>query len=483
MDDRLMEKLVMEHPELKWYVDFVKINKDFEEQDLEFDEFIQTIPEDKRDLYMYSDSMEIVPNWNGIYCKLFGEKSLENLEYRDWPIRPHSKQDIENIKIPQTEIPYGMKDLFKVDEQGNASRYFNWENIMKLNELVTQIGDKHYSITVYLPEYAGLIIENLDNPTEIMECSIGSMEDSRTGVDLNCPSEIRDNKERMLKLFKLCGDGFDVEQIWELASDRLKNDSDFIQQIESIVGKENFSFIAEFEGIEFEELLERGKKDKEHEISVGTPNIITADSIIQINQQLKDLEKIIQLKRQEAIKTKLKYIKQNGISELSALTDQEREQLIHYLSLHGNPASTLIQHEWNEAYYPEDSGYDFDEYNVYVRLGNKLYSIIANDFIDPKQLEDDYSIGDPENMEDSRGIETTLGNKNAITEELDVDKLFDETRVIDGEDIGDEDEFYKRILEFAHKKVAVREKNEQARDLYGKYEKQMPDKKGPTMDD
>ncbi len=151
--------------------------------------------------------------------------------------------------------------------------------------------------------------------------------------------------------------------------------------------------------------------------------------------------------------------------------------------MHGNPASTLIQHEWNEAYYPEDSGYDFDEYNVYVRLGNKLYSIIANDFIDPKQLEDDYSIGDPENMEDSRGIETTLGNKNAITEELDVDKLFDETRVIDGEDIGDEDEFYKRILEFAHKKVAVREKNEQARDLYGKYEKQMPDKKGPTMDD
>lgn len=77
MDDKLMEKLVTEHPELKWYIDVIKINEDFEqyqsvkinehseqyqskfeetitiqEDARDLDEFIKTIPENERDLYV-----------------------------------------------------------------------------------------------------------------------------------------------------------------------------------------------------------------------------------------------------------------------------------------------------------------------------------------------------------------------------------------------------------------------------------------------
>ena len=41
-----------------------------------------------------------------------------------------------------------------------------------------------------------------------------------------------------------------------------------------------------------------------------------------INQQLEDLEKQIQLKRQEMIKAKLRHIKENGIEEIASMTDK-----------------------------------------------------------------------------------------------------------------------------------------------------------------
>ena len=147
-----------------------------------------------------------------------------------------------------------------------------------------------------------------------------------------------------------------------------------------------------------------------------------------INQQLADLEKQIQLKRQEAIKAKLKCIKENGVAEISMLTEQEQEQLSYYLSLNGSPTSTLIEHVWSHALYPEDQMYDFDEYNTYVKLGENLYSISSNKFINPEQLGEEYNDDSMEDYSGYSGLEYVLGNKDSITEELNIDTLFDTTR-------------------------------------------------------
>lgn len=154
-----------------------------------------------------------------------------------------------------------------------------------------------------------------------------------------------------------------------------------------------------------------------------------------INQQLEDLEKQIQLKRQEMIKAKLRHIKENGIEEIASMTDKEIDMIKKYLLKYGNPTSTLIQHEWSEAYYPEDQWCDYDEYHIYIQLGGKLYNIESNDFTDLSRLEDDYTEGNPENMEDYRGLESVLGSKDKITEEFDIDQLFDTAKNVSIENI------------------------------------------------
>lgn len=508
MDDKLMEKLVTEHPELKWYIDIVKINENFEqyqsvkinehseqyqskfeetitiqEDARDLDEFIKTIPENARDLYVGDAFFGIKLNWPGICCKLFDIDKNNLYDSKLFPyLELHTRP--EDIKIPLCNIPTGIREFFEVDNQGNPTGNFNWDYVMSLNDLVQNVDNKEHPITIYFPQHAGLILENLDNPRELCEILIGGGRESKTGVDLNCPfHEIRDDKRRMLDIIRVTRDDLDSVNFWELASDRLKNDSDFIQQVEEIVGEEIFDCIAEFEGVEPEEILQRGKEEVSQDIPTKVSKEITDKDIIQANQQLDELEKLIELKRQEIIKTKLKYIKENGVSELSTMTEQEIEQLINYLSSKGNPASTLIRHEWLEAYYPEDSGHDFDEYKVYVRLGEKLYNVLSNEFIDPKELEEDYSFGNLENMEDYSGLETVLGNKDALTEELDIDSLFDTTRDIDIEESENEEEFYEKISGYAHKKVETREKNEQAKNLYERYKGQMPSKKGPSIDD
>ena len=51
MNDKLMEKLAIEHPELKWYIDIVKINEDFEQyQSGGLDKFVKTMQDDEKDL-------------------------------------------------------------------------------------------------------------------------------------------------------------------------------------------------------------------------------------------------------------------------------------------------------------------------------------------------------------------------------------------------------------------------------------------------
>lgn len=259
MDDRLIEKLVMEHPELKWYIDTVNINKEFEGQDLEFDEFIQTISEDKRDLYLYDGWRGIIPDWIGIYCKLFNKDKLEYSEGHI--IGEMTAEKTEHIEIPNCEIPYGMKEFFEIDEQGKPTGNFNWEYIMSVRELTSQI-EKDSPMTLYVPDHVGQVLENLDNPSELFEILFSGGKNSKTGVDLNCPfNEIRDNKNRMLDIIKVSGESLASVNIWELASDRLKNDPDFISKVEVRVGKEIFGCIAEFEGLEPEELLEREPED------------------------------------------------------------------------------------------------------------------------------------------------------------------------------------------------------------------------------
>lgn len=263
MDDKLMEKLVTEHPELKWYIDVVKINEDFEQNDIDFDEFIKTIPKDKRDLYVDGGWKGIVPNWIGIYCKLFNK---EKLKYSEGAIIGEmTKEMTEHIEIPKCEIPYGMKEFFEIDEQGNPTGNFNWEYIISVYEVASQI-EKEPLITECIPEHAGLVLENLDNPIELYDMLMRGGKNSKTGVDLNCPfHEIRDNKKKMLDIIRVSGHDLSSVNFWELASDRLKNDSDFIQQVEEIVGEEIFGCIAEFEGVEPEEILQRGKEEEFYE--------------------------------------------------------------------------------------------------------------------------------------------------------------------------------------------------------------------------
>lgn len=143
-----------------------------------------------------------------------------------------------------------------------------------------------------------------------------------------------------------------------------------------------------------------------------------------INQELEALEKQIQLKRQEAVKAKLKSIRKNGIEKISILTEEEENLLKTYLEKYGNPNSALIQHEWNQPYWSEDLWEKEDFDRSYIRLGNQLFNIEFNKFIDPNELEEDYIYGNP-NKGDYAGRISVLGSKDRITEELDLDKLFD----------------------------------------------------------
>lgn len=235
------KKLSKKYPELKWCIDFILINEDFEEKGIDFDEFIKTIPENERELYVW-DKFYIIPNWDGIYYKLFNER----LSYKEF-------------KIIKCDIPYGMKEFFEIDEQGNPTGYNNWEYIMRLDELGSQIKTDP-PITYYFPDHVALVLENLDNPMELCEIFYTGSRNSRTSVDLNAPFyEIRDNKDRMLDIIRCSGEDLDSVNYWELASDRLKNDLDFIRQVKQIVGEEIFACIAEFERVRPEDLLKRGE--------------------------------------------------------------------------------------------------------------------------------------------------------------------------------------------------------------------------------
>lgn len=226
-----------------------------DEKDL--DEFIKTIPENERDLYVGESFCGIKLNWIGICCKLFDiDKNKiydsELFPYVEFHTRP------EDIKIPLCNIPTGMREFFEIDNQGKPTGNFNWDYIMSLNDLVQNVDNNKHPITIYVPKHVGLIMENLDNPIELYDILIGGGKNSKTGVDLNCPfHEIRDDKSRLLDIIRVSGDDLDSVNFWELASDRLKNDSYFIQQVEEIVGEEIFGCIAEFEGVEPEDILNK----------------------------------------------------------------------------------------------------------------------------------------------------------------------------------------------------------------------------------
>ena len=137
------KKLSKKYPELKWCIDFILINEDFEEKDIDFDEFIKTIPENERELYVW-DKSYIIPNWDGIYYKLFNER----LSYKEF-------------KILKCDIPYGMKEFFEIDEQGNPTvsqnykdgelqsevTYYRNGQIETRKEIIRRNGRKHVEVS------------------------------------------------------------------------------------------------------------------------------------------------------------------------------------------------------------------------------------------------------------------------------------------------------------------------------------------------
>lgn len=285
------ESTAISEQKIKWFKDIVSMNKDCREYGLTWSD---VIADDDQDLYVLKDS-EIYPNWNGIYCKLFGKDGLEYSELvDDLP----KGMDVEDIQIPKCRIPKGMKDIFEVDSQGNPTGKFNWDYLASLIEITSQENGSEYPITDFLPKHIGLVMENIDDPSELFEILSTGGKGTKTRVDINCPNTIRDNPDRMLKLFEYIRDEGEEDYIsnfWELASDRLQYDRQFIEDLAKLLGEDDFEFVEEFTGMSKDELLERAKEQ-------------SLSPLAQKEQELSSLE-----------------AEAKTISEAEALIDQQKE--------------------------------------------------------------------------------------------------------------------------------------------------------------
>lgn len=289
------ETTAVTEQEIKWFRDIESMNRDYKKYGLSLDDILTDA---ESDLYVLKDS-EIYPNWNGIYCKLFGKDGLKYSELvDDLP----KGMDVEDIQIPKCRIPKGMKDIFEVDSQGNPTGRFNWNYVASLIEMTSQENDSEHQITDFLPSHIGLVMENIDDPSELFEILSTGGKGTKTGVDINCPDSIRDNPSRMLKLFEYIRDEGEEDYIsnfWELASDRLQGNIQFIEDLAELLGEDDFEFVEEFTGMSKEELLERARAkelsplaQKEEELSsleAEAKTISEAEALIDQQKEGQDI--------------------------------------------------------------------------------------------------------------------------------------------------------------------------------------------------
>lgn len=143
-----------------------------------------------------------------------------------------------------------------------------------------------------------------------------------------------------------------------------------------------------------------------------------------IDSEIRQLLQQVKEKRKEMIRAKLQHLQENGISQISELTEEENEILASFLVENGDFNSVIVQHEWHYAYYPEDQGNNYESTNCYLMIGDEIYSTINNEFIDIDQIEDDFR-SDEDYGRDDDGRETLIGSKKLLTVPLNIEQLFD----------------------------------------------------------
>ena len=138
------------------------------------------------------------------------------------------------------------------------------------------------------------------------------------------------------------------------------------------------------------------------------------EGIEKISLEIQQLLKQEKEKKQDLIKAKLMEIQENGISNQTNLSPDEIVMLRSFLIDNGNPKSTWIQKEWHY-----DFDYEDDFIDCYILIGDKVYSISDNTFINRNNIKKDYSRDDFYN-----GRKTLVGSKRQLTESLDINQLF-----------------------------------------------------------
>lgn len=175
----------------------------------------EEIPDNEKVLYKKDFLGRVEYNWDKIYDLLFDEEIDDELI------------------ATKNAIPKGIKELFEIDEEGKPTGNFDWEYAKTIIESISganifemknsEYPDELNELLVYMPHHMGNILSNIDNPIELYEALIAN-------PDLNCPKEIRENPEIMYKLFEL-SDFEDVDQCFDLMSDKLKKDEKFLAKV------------------------------------------------------------------------------------------------------------------------------------------------------------------------------------------------------------------------------------------------------------
>ncbi len=175
------EKMEVTEQKIKWYRDIDSLNRIYNNSGMDLHDFIT---DDKADLYIVKSTLGICPNWNGIYCKLFGKDGLEYSELiDDLPIGMKP----EDIAIPKCRIPKGMKEIFEVDDQGNPTGKFNWDYITSLIEKTSQIKRTKNHIINYLPlkvkEQNLSLLEQKNKELSSLEAEAKTISETETLLD------------------------------------------------------------------------------------------------------------------------------------------------------------------------------------------------------------------------------------------------------------------------------------------------------------
>lgn len=206
---------------LEWYNKIRKLIK--EGEDLIGEEKLKIIPEEERNLYGLSRfERELIYNWD----------EIEELLNKD--------MDKELIN----KLPHGIKEFYEVDNEGNFTGKYDWNYIISIIESIIQpknskidifkMWDSEYAeeiqeILDLMPYGVAYLLENINDSGELYEIFAANTVNGEIEC-IDFPMQLRNNTSAMLSLFEEC-DCFDLENCWELLSDDLKQNKQFLETI------------------------------------------------------------------------------------------------------------------------------------------------------------------------------------------------------------------------------------------------------------